>query len=151
MTANNNRICSDSEVMIDESAKCCMGQTYKFCGHEIHKIPLQTHENVNMRLLAKTSIRVDRLLSRREKHKNSSIHKSRVLSKDLRKVRKIVRKCGKIIKKKHLQVSDIPTLSTKLGPRLSKRLKDKGYDKIIVMMINNELPHEEYIKHHHHH
>jgi len=66
MSSVNIISCPDSEVIINVSSKCCMGDTYKFCDKQIHKIPLQTHKNKNLRLLAKTSIRLDRLILRRK-------------------------------------------------------------------------------------
>ncbi len=62
MNSINIISCPDSVVMIDETSKCCLGETYKFCDKQIHKIPLQTQRNRNLRLLAKTSIRIDRYL-----------------------------------------------------------------------------------------
>ena len=145
----------DSEVMIDESSKCCMGDTYKFCDKQIHKIPLQTQRNRNLRLLAKTSIRVDRYLLRKKKHPLSLIHKSKVMINDIDKVIKMVRKCSKVICKKDLHQTDINTLELKLGKRLSKRYQRNGYYDIIVMMLEHKLPNERYYtktrRHHHKH
>lgn len=148
MDSSNIFSCYDSRVMVDESSKCCMGDTYKFCNSLIHKIPLQKQTNKNLRLLAKTSIRIDRYLLRKQKHPNTFIRKSRILSKDIHKVKKLVRKCGKIICKKDLHEYDIPVLTTKL----SKRYQKNGYNDIIVMMLKHQLPHERYyLKHKHHH
>ena len=159
MTSVNIISCPDSEVMIDESSKCCMGDTYKYCDEQVHRIPKQTQENRNLRLLAKTSIRVDRYLLRKKKNPRTLIHKSKVMTNDIDKVRKMVRKCGKVICEKDLHEEDIANLTSKLGKRLSKRYQRNGYYDIIVMMLAHKLPNERYYtktrrhhhKHHHHH
>ena len=147
--------CPDSEVMIDESSKCCLGETYKFCDKQVHKIPCQIQRNRNLRLLAKTSIRVDRYLLRKQTHPGAKIQKSKIMVEDIEKVRKLVKKCGKVICKKDLHQPDIVNgqLAVKLGNRLTNKYQQNGYLDIIGMMLENKLPHERYFSktHRHHH
>lgn len=146
----------DSKVMVDESSKCCMGETYNFYNKQIHKIQCQTQRNKNLRLLAKTSIRIERYFLRKLYYPRLKIRKSKIMIKDIEKIKKMVRKCGKVICKKNLLLSDINNeyLTVKLGQYLTNKYQQNGYFDIIKMMLDHSLPHERYFskthKHHHH-
>ena len=144
------------KTVIDASSKYCMGETYKFCNAQVYKIPMQLHSKRSIRLLAKTSIRFERYLLR--KKKDSQLHKSNILNRDIQKVKKIVRECNDVIYQKDLHKSDIGNLTSKLGVRLNNRYQKNGYFDIIVMMLKHKLPYQRYYtkthrhhKHHNHH
>ena len=149
--------------MIDESSKCCMGDTYKFCDDQVHRIPEQTQKNRNLRLLAKTSIRVDRYLLRKKKHPLTLIHKPKTMTDNIDKVKEMIRECRDVICEKKLYKKDIANLASILGKHTSRRYQRNGYYDIIVMMLEHKIPnvryytktrrhhHKHHHKHHHHH
>ena len=163
MSSDNIVSCPDSEVMIDESSKCCLGETYKYCDKQVHRIPKQTQKNRNLRLLAKTSIRVNRYLLRKQKHPRTWIRKPKTMTNNIDKVKKMIRECSKVICKNNLHEEDIANLASKLDKHTSARYQRNGYNEIIAMMLEHKLPNERYYtktrrhhhkhhhKHHHHH
>ena len=149
--------CSDSEVVLDESSNCCIGDTYTFCDTQIHKIPSQTQKIRNLRLLAKASIRLDRFHLRKLRHPSLDIRRPTIMTKNIEKVKKMIKICSKVICEKDLKQSDIDNnqLAVKLGHSLTNKYQQNGYFDIICMMLNHNLPHEKYFtkthKHHHIH
>lgn len=138
---------SDSEIMIDAASNICMGETIRYCNEDVHKLRLQQQENQHMKLLAKTNIRVTRYLSRKNRI-GTSVREPKILLRDVQKVKELVKKCGKVIIKKNLTLSDATnrhSMRRKLGgKRKYKHFQKKGYIEIIKMMLEKKLPHEDY-------